>query len=416
MQLNLSLAIAGALILAIGLVSERMKHSPVSMPIVAVALGILVGPAGLNIIDIRTWGDQHTILEESARITLAVGLMGIGLRLSRNDLRTLAQPAVVALTLGMLGMWACSTMLAGLIFDLPLWTALLVGAVLTPTDPIVSSNIVTGKFSKEQLPARVRAALSLESGANDGLAYLLALLPLLVIGGSGSIVEEWFVRGVVLGVMVAAVLGGILGAGTARLLGWARENGIIENYSVLTFTLALTLFTLGASRLLKGDALIAVFVAGIAFNLASDTNTKQEEENVQEAINHLITPPIFVLFGMALPWQAWERLGWPVLVFAIGVLFLRRPPVFLVLFPLMRGHLNGRDLAYLAWFGPIGISAFFYALFTLSRGGDPLVWQIASAAVLASIIAHGATAAPISKLVYSRRAEPKDAQGKTGGG
>lgn len=94
MQLNVSLAIAGALILAISLVSERMKHLPVSEPIVAVLLGLLIGPAGFDIIDLRTWGDQHTILEEAARITLAVGLMGIGLRLSPDDFRKIGRAHV----------------------------------------------------------------------------------------------------------------------------------------------------------------------------------------------------------------------------------------------------------------------------------------------------------------------------------
>ncbi|MCT7377986.1 cation:proton antiporter [Chelativorans salis] len=403
MQLNLSLAIAGALVLVVGLVSEKMKHTIVSELMVSVTLGIIVGPMVLNIIEVQGWGDHHTIIEEAARITLAIGLMGVGLRLSPNDFRTLARPVAVVLTLGMLGMWLCSAALAGWIFDLPLWTALLIGAVMTPTDPIVSSNIVTGKFAKERLPARVRAALSLESGANDGLAFVIVLLPLLVLAGGEGTIREWFVTGILLGVGLAAVLGVALGASTAWLFGLAQRKGIIENYSVLTFTLALTIFTLGAARLLGGDALISVFVAGIAFNLVSDTGTKQEEENVQEAINHLITPPIFVLFGAALPWQEWQHLGWPILAFAAGILIVRRPPVFLMLFPLMRGHLIGRDLAFLAWFGPIGISGLFYSLFALSHGGDPLVWQVASAAVLASVFAHGASAAPVSRMVYRRK-------------
>ncbi|UUP16471.1 cation:proton antiporter [Nitratireductor thuwali] len=336
--------------------------------------------------------------------------MGIGLRLSPTDFRTLARPAAVLLTLGMVGMWACSAALAGWMFGLPPWTALLVGAVLTPTDPIVSSNIVTGRFAEERLPSRVRAALSLESGANDGLAYVLVLLPLLVIGGSSGVAGEWLVTGFLLGVAMSAVIGAVVGAAAARVLGWARRKSIIESYSVLTFTLALTFFTLGAARLLGGDALISVFVAGVAFNLMSDTDTKQSEENVQEAINHLITPSIFVLFGIALPWPEWRQLGWAVPGFALGILIVRRLPVFLVLAPLLRGHLQRRDLAYLAWFGPIGISTFFYALFALSRGADAMVWHLASASVLASVFAHGASGAPMSNMIYGRRKETQGAE------
>lgn len=402
-QMNLVLAIAGALILAVGLFSEAMKRTPVSVPMIAVALGVAVGPVGLDLIDLAGWGDAHAILEQAARVMLAVGLMAIALRLSPDDFRTLARPAAVLLTLVMIGMCLSTAAVAHWMFALPLWSAVLVGAVLTPTDPIVSSSIVTGKFAKETLPARVRAALSLESGANDGLAYVLVLLPLLVLGGTEHVTWRWFVEGLVLGVVIAAALGAGLGMAAARLVGWARRKQIIESYSVLTFTLALTLFTLGAARLLGADALISVFVAGIAFNLMSDTDTKQEEENVQEAINQLITPAIFALFGAALPWQDWADIGWPLAAFAVAVLLLRRPPVFLVLSPVLRGRLDLRDLAYLGWFGPIGISAVYYALFSLSRGADTLVWHLASAVVVASVFAHGLSAAPLSRLAFGSR-------------
>ncbi|UUP16472.1 hypothetical protein [Nitratireductor thuwali] len=73
-QLNLSLAIAGALIIAISLVSQKMKHYPVSEPMVAVTLGIVVGPVALDVIDLRTWGDRHAIIEQVARIGSPWGL------------------------------------------------------------------------------------------------------------------------------------------------------------------------------------------------------------------------------------------------------------------------------------------------------------------------------------------------------
>ena len=402
-QLNIALAVIGGLIVLIALLSNPIKKSLLQEPTIATCVGLAVGPYGLDWLDISEWGDENAILEQAARITLAIGLMGVALRLQKKSIRTLLAPVTLLLTLGMVGMWLASSALAGWLLGLSLWTALLLGAVVTPTDPVVASSIVTGKFAKEHLPLRLRDTISFESGANDGLAYLFVMLAVLMLGHPPHEAwSRWLLESVLVGVLGAAAIGCVVGYGAAKLLMLAESRKIVENASLLGYTVAFSLFTLGAAKLLGTDALISVFLAGLVFNLSIDEREEQEEQNIQEAVAKLFTLPMFVLFGIALPLDEWARLGWPLLALAALVLALRRPPVVALLSPALGRLLNGWDKAYLGWFGPIGIAAIYYAALARGHANDPIIWHAASALVFASILVHGVTAAPFTRL-YGRR-------------
>lgn len=393
------------MVIGVGLFSELLKKGPVQEPLIAVAVGVLVGPRGLALLDVRGWGDQHIILEEASRLTLAIGLMGVALRLKRDQVRTLVWPVALLLTFGMLVMWAVSSVLGAWVLGLPLLYALLFGAAITPTDPIVASAIVTGRFAQETLPDRLRGTLSFESGANDGLGYLLIFLPILLVTmAPGEAWGRWLTHTLLVGVVLASLLGLAIGYAAGRLLNWSKRKGWIENYSYLSFTVALSLFTLGAASLAGAEALISIFVSGLVFDFVAETEEKHEEENIQETVTRLFSLPMFVLFGLALPWEAWAGHGWAFSLLAVLVLLLRRPMTLAVLWPLLRGRLTGPDLAYLGWFGPVGIAAVFYAVLAVRHTGAETVWHAASAVILGSVLAHGLTATAFTRL-YARHAQ-----------
>lgn len=395
------LAVAGTTAVVLGLFSAAITRTPLSEPMLAMALGILVGPQVLGWIEPQSWGPTEEVMSIATRLTLAIGLMGVALRLDHRTLRRVWRPAAILLTLGMIGMWALSSLAVGWWMDVGVWGALLIGAAVTPTDPIVSSAIVSGPVSRRDLPDTVRGSLSLESGANDGLAYLFAMLPMMALTRPDTM-SAWIVDGVVRGVLLGAATGAVLGFAAARLLEWAKRRGLVEEHSLLSLTVALSLAVLGICRLLDSNAIIAVFTAGLTFNLASDTGQQHAEENIQEAINKLFSIPIFILLGALLPWQEWALLGWPLLGLAVTVLLLRRPPVFVVLLPLLSRFYTGAQSAYLAWFGPVGIAALFYAAEAWKKTGDATVWHATTAVVAASILVHGISAAPLTAL-YARR-------------
>ena len=401
-QLNLALVITGTVVVVIAVLSNAIKKSLLQEPTIAVLVGIATGPYGAGWLDVAKWGDENTVLEQSARITLAIGLMGVALRLKATSVKVLWKPVTVLLVLGTTGMWLASSALAGLLLPVSFWTALLLGAVVTPTDPVVASSIVTGVFAKKHLPLRVRDTISFESGANDGLAYLVVMLPVLMLShGPGDALLRWLIESLLNGIILATVIGLAVGYAAAKLLRIAERKKTVENTSLLGYTVAFSLLTLGGAALVRADALISVFVAGLVFNLNVGEREEHEENHVQEAVAKLLTLPMFVIFGVALPFAEWERLGWPLAACSILILLIRRPPVVAAISPALRSSLNRHDLAYLGWFGPIGIAAVYYAAFSRSHGGDPIVWHCSSAMIFTSILVHGATAAPLTRL-YSR--------------
>jgi sodium/hydrogen antiporter len=406
-QLNIALVSAALVVIGLGLLSNAIKRSLLSEPLLALAAGVLIGPEVLGLLDLAASGHEHAILEQAARLTLAIGIMGIALRTPLGSMSALWRPVVVLLILGMLGMWLAGSLLAWLVLGLGPLAALLLGAIVTPTDPIVASSIVTGPFAKETLPDRVRSTLSLESGGNDGLAYLLILLPITVLHHAPpaeAALANWLVGTVLIGVVMAVAIGIAIGGLAGLALRRADARGLIGEHSFLSFSIALSLLALGAAKLVGSDGIIAVFVAGIALNLLVDRRRERQEENVQEAIAKLFNLPIFVLLGAALPWQAWLELGWYGLALALLVLLLRRPPVVLLLAPLLRTRLRQPDIVFLGWFGPVGVAAVYYAMLAVRETGIEAVWPAASLIVTASVVAHGMSATPLMRL-YARRTQ-----------
>lgn len=101
--------------------------------------------------------------------------------MTRADLRLIWKRAASLLAIAMIGMWLLTSLGAWLVLGLPLWVGLLLGAILTPTDPVIASTLVTGRLAEANLPRWLRRSLQLQSGANDGLALVFVLVPALVL-------------------------------------------------------------------------------------------------------------------------------------------------------------------------------------------------------------------------------------------
>ena len=289
------------------------------------------------------------------------------------------------------------------IFDLPFWVAMLIGAVAAPTDPVVSTSIVTGVVAEENIPARLRHIISTESGLNDGLGYPFVMLPILLLTRpSGEALSHWILHTLVWAVGAAVVVGVLLGYGAGRLLNWAEEKELIERKSILAYSIALSLLALGVVHLMKSDGILAVFVAGIAFDGIVNSNQREESEHIQEAIDRFFTLPIFLLLGLVLPWQEWFQLGWKGLLIVVAILLLRRLPAMLALSPLMKPLHGFSDALFVGWFGPLGVAALYYSHLAERLTGNHQVWVVSSLLIVASIFVFGMSGAPLSKL-YGRR-------------
>lgn len=260
-DLDLALLLGGAAVLGIAAFHRRITRTRgLSGPLLAMLLGVAVGPAGLGWLRPADWGEPADWMGPVALLTLAIGLTGVALRLPRETV--LGRPHLVTVgTLlgpGMLAMWAASTACAWLLLGRGGWEAALIGAAVVPTDPVLASAIVSGDFATKRLPGRLRHALSTESGANDGLAVPLVALAAAGAAGSqgaGSAMNwggwgDWFVASVLWEAGGAAVLGAAGGLAAAWVVNRSEKAHDLDETGLLAFALALTLAALGAAGLL----------------------------------------------------------------------------------------------------------------------------------------------------------------------
>lgn len=401
---NLALALGAVTVLVLGLGSGFIKNRLwISEPLIATLIGIAVGPAVFEAAAFTVPKEtETTILLEVARVTLAISVMGAALRLPPRWESENWRELAVVLGLGMPLMWLASGTLALWVLGVPVLYAFLIGAVLSPTDPVLADSIVAGDAANKAIPARMRYAITAESGANDGLALLIVMLPVYLLGAAPSeAVPNWALEVLLRKVVAGIAVGFVLGWLSARVFVWVLAKDQSERPSILTISLSLTLAVLGIDLLLGTASLLAVFTAGLVFNRSTPAHEGGLHENMQTAVARFFDIPIFIFIGTLLPWQGWLGLGWPGVGFAVAVLLLRRLPAWLLLRPLLASLRNWRETAFNGWFGPIGIAAVFYAMELHKEPNvenPERIWHVVSLVVFCSILLHGISATPLTRL------------------
>ena len=401
---NVAVAVLGALVLGLGLVSGRLARSAAPPTLLALVAGVALGPVGVGLID-PLGADHYLWVERATRLVLAVGLVSVALRIPAAYVRRHWRTAAVLVGLGMPLMWAASTVVVHLALGLDWTLAALIGAIVTPTDPVAATPIVTGSVAEEHLPDRLRHTVSLESGANDGLGYLLVLLPLLLLTEpAGEAMSHWLTHTLLWEVGAATALGLGVGWAGGRALHAAEARDLIEDDWRLVYTVALSLLAVGVGRLVHSDELLVAFAAGAAFVQVVGEEDRAGEERGQEAVNRFFAVPFFALLGTALPWGQWAAFGWRGVAMAAGVLLLRRPPVVLLLRPLLPDVRDWRETLFVGWFGPIAVAAVYYAALVTHRLGETVVWDAVTLVVAVSVVVHGVTAVPVTTRVPTEEA------------
>lgn len=399
MVIDVALLGAGGVALLVAVTFAHLQRWSISPPLLGLLTGVLLGPRVIGALEIPASDDAH-VMQMAARFLLAVALLAIALRYPLSDVRrrvgevTLLLVAVLPVMAGVVAagaVWA---------LGLPLGTALVLGAVLAPTDPVLASGIVTGAPAERSIPERARQVLSLESGANDGLAMPFVIVAI-AIALDRSVPTE-------LAKAAAEVIAGValgVAAGTAAgfALRWAEVHREIGPAVRSLYTLVLAAFLLGASGLLHVNGLISVFAAGLLHNRVVAAGDRRSEVAVDEAMNQFLVIPVFVLLGAVLPWREWVALGWGGLAFVVIAVFLRRLPIVLAL---GRGIRADRAHAvWLGWFGPMGVAALFYLGHAQEQSvTDPRLWAAGTLVIAVSTVVHGLTAGP-SRVLYERAHE-----------
>jgi sodium/hydrogen antiporter len=373
------LLIFGALLTIAAALSGWMQGTVLSISVLAVALG--AGLAEAEVISVVP-GDSAVV--HLIELALVLTLFSDGMFVERELLRRHWGPAARALVIAMPITLVLLALFAKALFSELSWAeAFLLGAVLSPTDPVVTSAVVTA----QRVPEIVRHTLNLESGLNDGLALPFVLFFLVLASPGGDAGRE----GMELAgeAAVGVLIGVALGAWGGRLHNRLPGGGLTARYEGI-YAVGLGLVAFGLADVTIGNGLIAAFVAGIALG-ASERDVPDAFVDFSENVSAIFQVLTFFVFGALIVTTGYHGSELALLAFVPFVLLLARPVAVM-------GALAGTGLArsskaFIAWFGPKGVASMLFALFILEGDVEngPLLFDIAAFVIVCSIVAHGLT-------------------------
>jgi len=391
-----ALAIIAAGVMAFALFSRRLENAPLTSPMLFTAAGLLLGHAGLGLANFEI---GHGFVHGLAELTLILVLFSDAARI---ELTMLGRDHNLPLRLLLIGMPATIVLGTALALALPLgltlWEAALLAAILAPTDAALGQSVV----SSPVVPARIRQALNVESGLNDGIA-----LPLVLVfaacagaaasgGGGATAVEDWLLFGA-LQVTLGPATGAAIGWLGASLIDVAVNRRWIAHSFQGPAILATALLAFAAAELIGGNGFIAAFVAGLLFGFRVRGHCRFIFE-FAESEGQVLVLLTFLVFGAAILPEALHQLDWAVVLYAVlSLTVVRMLPVAVAL---SGSGVRPATVLFLGWFGPRGLASILFALFVLERldtpgAGTVLVVTLVTASL--SIVAHGVSAAPLAR-------------------
>jgi NhaP-type Na+/H+ or K+/H+ antiporter len=387
-------AIGAAVLIGAALISGVVERSPLSFPLIYLALGFALSPRISEVLEIAP---DDAILEAVATLTLALVLFLDGVRLQVEELgRRWVVPALV-LGPGTGIIIALGAIPLALLVDFRWVIAFMGGAILASTDPVVLRDVVRDT----RIPRSVRQVLKLEAGMNDLVVLPVVLILIAVAQEQFSGAGDW-ARFLFELLLIGPVLGFAIGGVGAYAIGRVdRYTSIRTEYQAL-YGVGLVLAAYSSAATLEGDGFLAAFFAGLAVVVLNQTlcDCFLEYGEVTAEMAMLLA---FVLFGAVLA-EVLDEVQWgPALALAALVVFVIRPLVLnLVLLP---ATLSWRARVFVAWFGPRGLNSLLLALLVVHAALPEATELLATVGVvvIASVVLHGASA-PFLSAWYGRHA------------
>lgn len=374
-----ALLLFGGLLAVVAALSGVMKGTVLSASVLSVALGILLAATGVVHVDA---GDKAIV--ELIELALITTLFSDGMFVERELLRRHWSPVARALVIAMPITMALLALAAkGLFPELDWAEAFLLAAVLSPTDPVVTSAVVTSAL----VPSAVRHTLNLESGLNDGLALPFVLFFLVLASPGGDPGGE---AAKLLGeAAVGAAIGVGLGVLGGRLHHHLPGGGLTARYEGI-YSIGFALVAFGLADVTFGNGLIAAFVCGIAMG-ATERDVPDGFVEFAENASAILQVLTFFVFGALIVATGFHHSVPPLVLFVIFALLVARPAAVLLSF--LRTGIPQSEKLFMAWFGPKGVASMLFALFVLKSevGNGSLIFDVASIVIIASIVAHGLT-------------------------
>jgi NhaP-type Na+/H+ or K+/H+ antiporter len=392
---DVPLLVFGAVLMGGALLSGVAHRSFLSLTALFVLAGFILGEGGLEVLEFDPGSGFVAVL---ATVALVVILFRDGLEVEaemlQREWRLPFRKLVIAMpiTAGIVALAAHELVGLG-------WTeSFLLGSLLAPTDPVLSSSVVTNP----RVPRVVRHSLNLESGLNDGLALpaVLAFSAALRVGDDGFTWWQFVLQDITLGFAYGIALGFAAAALLPRARGLA--TGIPDHQKSL-YALGTAFATYGVAVLLplEGNGLIAVFVCAITFGIRRPDLRATFEARADDIVE-IAKLGVFVVFGSLLTLDGLFVDGWASVGLVLVTLLVARPVA--VWIALLRTRLRADVIVFMAWFGPKGVATMTFSLLVLADDipGNAEIFNLAALVVFTSILVHGLSDTPGSDWIAAR--------------
>lgn len=415
MTADLAYLVVGASLLLAIVLPVLLRRWAVSSPMVLVGVGFVVGltplPDGMPLEP----SANRVLIEHVTELVVIVALMGVGLALDRplNLLRR-GSWATWATTWRVIGiaMPLCIAAVAvlGVSIGLTAGAALLLGAALAPTDPVLASDVQvagpqTGDHEVDE-PDEVRFALTSEAGLNDALAFPFVYLAILVAAGHTAVSDwahwvGWYAIGKVL---IGIAVGWVVGWGLAKVAfrSSSRSLRVAERGEALT-SLAALVTSYGVVEVLGGYGFLGVFVCAVTFRSAERSHDYHAAmHEVTERLERLLTLLVLLVLGIALSRGLLDDLDWRSVLIGLALILVIRPLAGALSLVGSSSSLTASQRWAVAFFGVRGIGSVYYVAYAAGEVpslGSDWMWSTVAFTVTASVVIHGTLATPVMKRV-----------------
>jgi NhaP-type Na+/H+ or K+/H+ antiporter len=404
--ISIGLIATGAIILLTAWLPLLLRSLPLSLPIIAVAIGYFAIPHSWSAAASAALA-QNRLLEHLVELVILVALMGVGLRTGRPltwrgwsatwRLLGIAMPLTIA----------AIALCCDLLLDVSWPLALFIGAALAPTDPVLAADVQVGPPGQDE-GGETRFALTSEAGLNDGLAFPFVLLAMLLTDHPiDGVWRNWLVIDVVwkigCGVLIGLAAGWAFGWLAFRLprLKMSRTgDGLVA--------VGVALISYGITELARGYGFVAVFIMAATLRASErDHEFHSAMAGFTEQVERVLMVLILIGFGNAIAEGLFRSIGWPEIISAAIILLVIRPVAGWL--SLIGSPLPPGARALIAFFGIRGMATFYYVAYATGRAdfaGGVNLWATTGIVVFASVLLHGITSMPLMRWADRKRREP----------
>lgn len=381
-----------AVLLVAVLVSALTHRTILSTAVIFLVAGFVLGE---GVTDVVVLTPEDPVVKDLANLALFAVLFSDGMRVGWKDLTAAFHLPGRALLGGLPLTLLVTAVGAHYIAGVDWMVALLIGAVLSPTDPVFAAALV----GNHKVPGRLRHLLNVESGVNDGIALPFVIVFLAVVEGK----DDLHLAEITLELVLGLVIGVVVPYTAIRLerLRWFAASSAYEPLNGF----AIGLLTLGIAIALHGNIYLAAFAAGVT---VATTGPRQREsfEHFGELVAELFKLAALLVFGALISPQFLGEIPWQGWVFAVFALVVARPAALAVSF--IGSGLTLREQAAASWFGPKGFASVVYGLLVLESGVDVAdeVFHLVALTIVLSIVAHSSTDVPVARWFDEERETP----------